>query len=122
MCLLSLLTAKAEYSNKRASTINTINIYINWFLWKNNSCNLEAQISRPGTSHPYPDDTFYSVGRVPRKLLLKYLGIKMYLVRLKNPPAPKVDWGVANIAGLALASAGITSPMQQRHPPNNRTQ
>ena len=83
---------------------------------------LEAQISRPGTSHPYPDDTFYSVGRVPRKLLLKYLGIKMYLVRLKNPPAPKVDWGVANIAGLALASAGITSPMQQRHPPNNRTQ
>jgi len=75
-----------------------------------------------GTSHPYPDDTFYSVGRVPRKLLLKYLGIKMYLVRLKNPPAPKVDWGVANIAGLALASAGITSPMQQRHPPNNRTQ
>ena len=88
----------------------------------NNSCNLEAQISRPGTSHPYPDDTFYSVGRVPRKLLLKYLGIKMYLVRLKNPPAPKVDWGVANIAGLALASAGITSPMQQRHPPNNRTQ
>ena len=24
-----------------------------------------------GTSHPYPDDTFYSVGRVPRKLLMK---------------------------------------------------
>lgn len=39
-----------------------------------------------GTSHPYPDDTFYSVGRVPRKLLLKYLGIKMYLVRLRAPP------------------------------------
>merc|ERR1711936_577585 len=75
-----------------------------------------------GTSHPYPDDTFYSVGRVPRKLLLKYLGIKMYLVRLKNPPAPKVDWGVANIAGLALASAGITSPLSRRPPPNNRTQ
>ena len=72
----------------------------------------------PGTSHPYPDDTFYSVGRVPRKLLLKYLGIKMYLVRLKNPPAPKVDWGVANIAGLALASAGITSPLPRRPVPN----
>lgn len=41
-----------------------------------------------GTSHPYPEDTFYSVGRVPRKLLLKYLGIKMYLVRLKKPPLP----------------------------------
>ncbi|XP_023328245.1 uncharacterized protein LOC111701280 isoform X2 [Eurytemora carolleeae] len=40
-----------------------------------------------GTSHPYPEDTFYSVGRVPRKLLLKYLGMKMYLVRLKKPPA-----------------------------------
>ena len=39
-----------------------------------------------GTSHPYPDDTFYSVGRVPRKLLMKYLGVKMYLVRLKEPP------------------------------------
>ena len=25
-----------------------------------------------GTSHPYPDDTFYSVGRVPRKLLMKW--------------------------------------------------
>ena len=39
-----------------------------------------------GTTHPYPDDTFYSVGRVPRKLLMKYLGAKMYLVRLKEPP------------------------------------
>ena len=29
-----------------------------------------------GQTHPYPDDTFYSVGRVPRKLLMKYLGIK----------------------------------------------
>ena len=38
-----------------------------------------------GTSHPYPDDTFYSVGRVPRKLLMKYLGIKMYLVRSVPP-------------------------------------
>ena len=39
-----------------------------------------------GTSRPYPDDTFYSVGRVPRKLLMKYLGVKMYLVRLRQPP------------------------------------
>ena len=27
----------------------------------------------------------YSVGRVPRKLLMKYLGVKMYLIRLKQP-------------------------------------
>ena len=39
-----------------------------------------------GASRPYPDDTFYSVGRVPRKLLMKYLGVKMYLVRLRQPP------------------------------------
>ena len=39
-----------------------------------------------GTTRPYPDDTFYSVGRVPRKLLMKYLGVKMYLVRLKASP------------------------------------
>ena len=39
-----------------------------------------------GTTRPYPDDTFYSVGRVPRKLLMKYLGVKMYLVRIKEPP------------------------------------
>ena len=38
-----------------------------------------------GTTRPYPDDTFYSVGRVPRKLLMKYLGIKMYLVRSVPP-------------------------------------
>ena len=44
----------------------------------------------------------------------RYLGIKMYLVRLRNPPPPKVDWGVANIASLALASAGINSPLQRR--------
>jgi len=44
-----------------------------------------------GTTHPYPDDTFYSVGRVPRKLLLKYLGIKMYLVRLKKAPVEGKD-------------------------------
>jgi hypothetical protein len=76
-----------------------------------------------GTSHPYPDDTFYSVGRVPRKLLLKYLGIKMYLVRLKNPPAPKVDYGIANAIGnialtlgrpATLPSAGICSPHARR--------
>ena len=35
-----------------------------------------------GTTRPYPDDTFYSVGRVPRKLLMKYLGVKMYLVTI----------------------------------------
>ena len=47
-----------------------------------------------GTSHPYPDDTFYSVGRVPRKLLMKYLGVKMYLVRLRSvPTAPeREEW------------------------------
>ena len=33
-----------------------------------------------GTTHPYPDDTFYSVGRVPRKLLMKYLGVKVILL------------------------------------------
>ena len=33
----------------------------------------------PGTTHPYPDDTFYSVGRVPRKLLIKYLGVKVII-------------------------------------------
>ena len=44
-----------------------------------------------GTSHPYPDDTFYSVGRVPRKLLMKYLGVKMYLIRLKVSPMKVTD-------------------------------
>ena len=44
-----------------------------------------------GTSRPYPDDTFYSVGRVPRKLLMKYLGVKMYLVRLRQPPIKVQD-------------------------------
>ena len=66
-----------------------------------------------GTSHPYPDDTFYSVGRVPRKLLMKYLGIKMYLVRLRKPPttAAGPDWrNCADSANLALACAGIVSP------------
>ena len=43
-----------------------------------------------GTTRPYPDDTFYSVGRVPRKLLMKYLGVKMYLVRLKEPSEDKM--------------------------------
>ena len=37
-----------------------------------------------GTTRPYPDDTFYSVGRVPRKLLMKYLGVKMYLVTIHH--------------------------------------
>jgi len=74
-----------------------------------------------GTSHPYPDDTFYSVGRVPRKLLMKYLGVKMYLVRLREPPQPKTDWGVKGVAGLVMGTAGITSPIgsppaRQRQP------
>lgn len=67
-----------------------------------------------GTTHPYPDDTFYSVGRVPRKLLMKYLGIKMYLVRLRQPPQAKVDWGVKSVAALAMGTAGITSPPTAR--------
>ena len=64
-----------------------------------------------GTTHPYPDDTFYSVGRVPRKLLMKYLGIKMYLVRLKQPPPKVADRKTcADIATLMLSSAGVCSP------------
>ena len=71
-----------------------------------------------GTSHPYPDDTFYSVGRVPRKLLMKYLGIKMYLVRLRRPAdkADKLDWlQCKEQADLAIACAGILSPLARRH-------
>jgi len=69
-----------------------------------------------GTTHPYPDDTFYSVGRVPRKLLMKYLGIKMYLVRLKEPPPPIPDWKHCfDITQLAMASAGIVSPQPSRN-------
>ena len=72
-----------------------------------------------GTSHPYPDDTFYSVGRVPRKLLMKYLGIKMYLVRLRQPPAPasQEDWlglQCREQADLAMVCAGIISPLARR--------
>jgi len=70
-----------------------------------------------GTTHPYPDDTFYSVGRVPRKLLMKYLGIKMYLVRLRKPPVlvPGGDWmNCTDSANLALACAGIVSPSISR--------
>ena len=66
-----------------------------------------------GTTHPYPDDTFYSVGRVPRKLLMKYLGIKMYLVRLKHPPPPLPDWRHCNDVTQLLASVAqvaIASP------------
>ena len=46
-----------------------------------------------------------------RKLLLKYLGMKMYLVRLKKPPAEGkvVNWRpCADIAELAFATANIT--------------
>ena len=46
-----------------------------------------------------------------RKLLLKYLGMKMYLVRLKKPPAEGkvVNWRTcADIAELAFATANIT--------------
>ena len=59
-----------------------------------------------GTSHPYPDDTFYSVGRVPRKLLMKYLGVKMYLVRLKEAPAKVLN--IKSCADLAtLMMSGV---------------
>lgn len=70
-----------------------------------------------GTSHPYPDDTFYSVGRVPRKLLMKYLGIKMYLVRLRCAPAvmDREDWvQCRDQVDLAMACAGILSPRTRR--------
>ena len=68
-----------------------------------------------GTTHPYPDDTFYSVGRVPRKLLMKYLGVKMYLVRLKEPPPKVADRKTcADIATLMLGSAGVCSPKHLR--------
>ena len=68
-----------------------------------------------GTTHPYPDDTFYSVGRVPRKLLMKYLGVKMYLVRLKEPPPKVADRKTcADIATLMLGSAGVSSPQHLR--------
>ena len=63
-----------------------------------------------GTSHPYPDDTFYSVGRVPRKLLMKYLGIKMYLVRLRQEPGPvqHQEWAQCrDQADLIMACTGI---------------
>merc|ERR1711953_209006 len=70
-----------------------------------------------GTTHPYPDDTFYSVGRVPRKLLMKYLGIKMYLVRLRKPPSVPGDWRHCDqIAWLDLA----LSPLDLPPPPLNR--
>merc|ERR1719245_1327813 len=71
-----------------------------------------------GTSHPYPDDTFYSVGRVPRKLLMKYLGVKMYLVRLRSvPTAPEREEWVQfrdKQVDIALACAGIVSPKTKR--------
>ena len=54
-----------------------------------------------GTSHPYPDDTFYSVGRVPRKLLMKYLGVKMYLVTIHHVSVAPVTCVVAGAAAAA---------------------
>ena len=32
----------------------------------------------------------------------RYLGVKMYLVRLREPPQPKTDWGVKGVAGLVV--------------------
>ena len=32
----------------------------------------------------------------------RYLGVKMYLVRLREPPQPKTDWGVKGVAGLVI--------------------
>jgi len=63
-----------------------------------------------GTSHPYPDDTFYSVGRVPRKLLMKYLGVKMYLVRLKQPPSKVGLMGTMGTCTRELVNMMMTSP------------
>ena len=63
----------------------------------------------PGTSHPYPDDTFYSVGRVPRKLLMKYLGVKMYLIRLKQPPVKVSE--VKSCADLATMMMTASPPV-----------
>ena len=53
----------------------------------------------------------YTVCLVFRKLLLKYLGMKMYLVRLKKPPVEGkvVNWRTcAEIAELAFATANIS--------------
>ena len=65
-----------------------------------------------GTSHPYPDDTFYSVGRVPRKLLMKYLGVKMYLVTIHHvsvAPVTCVAAGAAAAAPGRGAGEGVPS-------------
>ena len=48
---------------------------------------------------------------------MKYLGIKMYLVRLRKPPVPVAggDWmNCTDSASLALACAGIVSPTMHR--------
>ena len=48
---------------------------------------------------------------------MKYLGIKMYLVRLRRPPTSVAggDWSnCADTAQLALACAGIVSPRRER--------
>ena len=66
-----------------------------------------------GTSHPYPDDTFYSVGRVPRKLLMKYLGVKMYLVRLKESPAKVLNRkSCAELATLMMTGVMPASSLE----------
>ena len=84
-------------------------------LWRPGGGVVTFNLLCTGTTHPYPDDTFYSVGRVPRKLLMKYLGIKMYLVRLRKPPVPvDEDWRCPETAQLALACAGIVSPRRVR--------
>ena len=69
-----------------------------------------SNLKYPGTSHPYPDDTFYSVGRVPRKLLMKYLGVKMYLVTIHHvsvAPVTCVDAGAAAAAPGRGAGEGV---------------
>ena len=50
----------------------------------------------------------------------RYLGVKMYLVRLREPPQPKTDWGVKGVAGLVMGAAGITSPIGS--PPTRQRQ
>ena len=65
-----------------------------------------------GTTRPYPDDTFYSVGRVPRKLLMKYLGVKMYLVTIHHvsvAPVTCVAAGAAAAAPGRGAGEGVPS-------------
>ena len=47
---------------------------------------------------------------------MKYLGIKMYLVRLRQPPSQE-DWlgmKCRDQADLAMVCAGILSPLNRR--------